>query len=149
MAADPITSARVERRQWVGIRWVRFVLQKLVVALWKDRKVKAGVGKGTRSYKKRREAAIAALAKRGIEAHGHSGHNIWVPVTDETRCVQGLLDLGWGVTAGERFRLESSPAVRVTIAELLAGRGRRLRRRFQARAGATTADPHVFVRPRR
>jgi DNA-binding transcriptional MocR family regulator len=119
VAADPITAARVEGRQWVGIRWVSFVLQQLVVALWKDRKVKSGVAKATRGYAQRRKAAIDALAAEGITAHGVSGHNIWVPVPDEARCVQGLLELGWGVAAGERFRLESAPAVRVTIAELL------------------------------
>jgi DNA-binding transcriptional MocR family regulator len=139
LASDPVTSARVEGRQLVGIRWVSFVLQQLVVALWKDRKVKAGVGKATRAYTKRREAAIAALAKRGIAAHGLSGHNIWVPVPDEARCVQGLLDLGWGVTAGERFRLKSPPAVRVTIAELL-----------PAEADAFAADfERVLAPPRR
>ena len=43
---------------------------------------------------------------------------MWVPVPEETPVVRRLLDLGWAVTAGERFRIESEPAIRICTASL-------------------------------
>ena len=96
-AADAVTAARVEGRQGVGVRWVSFVLQQLVVALWKDRTVRTAVKRAASTYSKRRQQALSALAAHGVAALGRSGHNIWIPVSDETAVVQGLLDAGWGV----------------------------------------------------
>lgn len=55
---------------------------------------------------------------RGIEAHGVSGLNVWVPVTEETAVVQSLLAKGWAVQGGERYRIKSGPAIRITISTL-------------------------------
>jgi DNA-binding transcriptional MocR family regulator len=118
VAADAATTARVEGRQGVGVRWVSFLLQQLVAALWKDRSAQAAQRKAARLYAKRRQAALAALAARGIEARGRSGHNIWVAVPDEASACQGLLEEGWAVAAGARFRMETPPAVRVTVGDL-------------------------------
>jgi DNA-binding transcriptional MocR family regulator len=46
-------------------------------------------------------------------------------VREETTVVQALTERGWGVAAGERFRLRSEPAIRVTISTLLPEDARR------------------------
>jgi DNA-binding transcriptional MocR family regulator len=114
LASDARTHARVEGRQTLGIRWVSHILQRLVAALWRDRTpARAG-----RVYTERRQALLRALAERGIRAQGASGLNVWIPVSEESATVQALLHAGWAVRAGERYRIESAPAIRVTIATL-------------------------------
>jgi hypothetical protein len=61
---------------------------------------------------------LDALRKRGVEARGRSGLNIWVPVAEETGTLQSLLKSGYAVLAGESFRLRSAPGIRVMIASL-------------------------------
>jgi len=68
---------------------------------------------------KRRLALLTALERRGIPAHGRSGLHAWIPVREEMFAVRHLLDTGYAVLAGERFRLRTPPAVRVTTAQLL------------------------------
>lgn len=114
LASDARTHGRVEGRQTLGIRWVSHILQRLVAALWRDRTpARAG-----RVYTERRQALLRALAERGIRAHGASGLNVWIPVSEESATVQALLHAGWAVRAGERYRIASAPAIRVTIATL-------------------------------
>lgn len=114
VASDPRTHARVEGRQTLGIRWVSHILQRLVAAMWRDRTpARAG-----RVYTERRNALLHALSERGIPAHGTSGLNVWIPVTEESATVQALLNAGWAVRAGERYRIAAPPAIRVTIATL-------------------------------
>jgi DNA-binding transcriptional MocR family regulator len=114
LASDDRTHARVEGRQSLGIRWVSHILQRVVVALWRDRAPE----RAGRIYGERRETLLRALAAHGIEAHGASGLNVWIPVAEETATVQALLQRGWAVKAGERYRIASPPAIRVTIASL-------------------------------
>ena len=61
----------------------------------------------------------AVLAAHRILAHGRSGFHVWIPVREEAVMVQALADRGWGVMAGERCRIRSAPAIRVTTAALL------------------------------
>jgi DNA-binding transcriptional MocR family regulator len=70
------------------------------------------------AYGRRRELLIGALAERGVAAHGRSGMNVWVPVPDETGVVASLLHAGWAVAPGARFRLNSSPGIRITVSAL-------------------------------
>lgn len=114
LAADPRTHARVEGRQTLGVRWVSHILQRLVVALWRDRTP----GRAGRAYTERRNALLRELRARGIAAHGASGLNVWIPVAEESATVQALLHAGWAVKAGERYRIASPPAIRVTVAAL-------------------------------
>ncbi|MBW2243906.1 MAG: aminotransferase class I/II-fold pyridoxal phosphate-dependent enzyme [Deltaproteobacteria bacterium] len=118
LAGDRETIARVEGRQLLGSRWVSHLLQHLVVRLWKDRGVTRLVARAEKTYTARREALLAALADRGLPAHGRSGMNVWVPVVEETTAVQQLLARGYAVRAGESYRLLSSPALRLTTAAL-------------------------------
>ena len=136
VAADGETMARVEGRQRLGIRWVSHVLQRVVLALWTDRGVQAGLRATARTYTARREALLRALAEHGLEAHGRSGLCVWIPVAEEVRPLQALLEAGWALSAGERFRLESAPGIRVCIATLEEDEAPRL-----ARDIARTLEP--------
>jgi hypothetical protein len=49
-----------------------------------------------------------------------------LPVADETAAVRSLLERGWCVRAGARYRLRSGPAIRITIAQLLPERSEHL-----------------------
>ena len=118
LSGDEETVARIEGRQLIGMRWVSHVLQRLVVELWSQRGTAALLAKGAASYTRRRWALVEALASHGIDAHGRSGLNVWIPVPEESPIVSGLLERGWAVTAGESFRLESPPAIRVTTVGL-------------------------------
>ena len=114
MAGDAETIASVERRQMTGMRWVSRILQDLVVALSNDRAVR----RAEKTYTARRNALLDALQSEGIEAHGKSGLNVWIPVGEESAVVQAMFQHGWAVQAGERYRLQSAPAIRVTISTL-------------------------------
>lgn len=118
LAGDPETIARVDGRQQLGIRWVSHVLQQLVAELLSQKGMKQQLSLAARRYRERREALIQALATRGIPASGRSGLNVWIPVPEEASVVSALRDAGYGVAAGERFRLRAGPAIRVTVATL-------------------------------
>ena len=70
------------------------------------------------TYRARREGLIQALAERGIAARGASGLNVWIPVPEEGAMLAHLAAAGWAVRAGERYRLRTGPAIRVTVANL-------------------------------
>ncbi|MEU3634215.1 aminotransferase class I/II-fold pyridoxal phosphate-dependent enzyme [Streptomyces fradiae] len=113
---DADTVDRVLGRLRLGPGWVSHVLQRAVVHLWRTGAVdRAAVA---RSYGERRDALVRALADRGVRAHGRSGMNVWVPVADETGAVARLLQTGWAVAPGARFRLASPPGVRLTVSGL-------------------------------
>ena len=118
IAGDAMTVARVEGRHAVGTRWVSHILQQLVLALWSDPSAGRRLARAADIYRQRREAARAALEARGIPSRGVSGLNVWIPVREEAHVVQSLLERGWVVTAGERFRLQTPPAIRITTAAL-------------------------------
>lgn len=118
MAGDPVTISRVEGRQQLGAGWVSHVLQKLVARLWRDRMVQRQVARAADVYAGRRQALTGALAERGIAAQARSGFNVWIPVPDEQAAVRRLLDAGWAALAGERFRLRTPPAIRISIGRL-------------------------------
>lgn len=91
------------------------LLQHAVAHLWADGAVGPEVAA---SYSTRRGRLLDALAERGVTAYGRSGMNVWVPVPDETGAVARLLQSGWAVAPGARFRLNSPPAVRITVSPL-------------------------------
>jgi DNA-binding transcriptional MocR family regulator len=101
------------------VRWVSHLLQSLTLALWSDPSSGRLLARAAETYTQRRTALIETLATHGIRAHGQSGFNVWIPVREETAAVQALADRGWAVAAGERFRLHSPPAIRVTTSALL------------------------------
>ncbi|MEE2704181.1 MAG: aminotransferase class I/II-fold pyridoxal phosphate-dependent enzyme [Myxococcota bacterium] len=126
LAGDAVTVGRVDGRQLLGIRWVSHVLQRLVVALWVQRGMQKKLAHAARIYTERRRFLIDALAEHGIRAHGRSGLNVWVPVSEEAELVAALMEAGSAVSAGERFRISSPPALRITTASLRAPQAKRL-----------------------
>ncbi|MEZ0069748.1 DNA-binding transcriptional MocR family regulator [Streptacidiphilus sp. MAP12-20] len=114
IAGDRDTVDRVRGRQRLGAGWVSHLLQRTAAALWADYDPAPGVA----SYRLRRDALVDALAARGVEAHGRSGLCVWVPVPDETAAVTGLMQRGWAVSPGARFRLETAPGMRLTVSTL-------------------------------
>ncbi|GLF95735.1 aminotransferase class I/II-fold pyridoxal phosphate-dependent enzyme [Streptomyces yaizuensis] len=119
VTGDPLTLDRLAGRQRLGPGWVSRLLQRTVAGLWASGAVDPATV--ARSYGERRDALVRALAGHGIEAHGRSGMNVWVPVPDETGAVARLLHAGWAVAPGARFRMAAAPGVRITVSALSAG----------------------------
>ena len=104
----------------LGAGWVSTLLQRLVVALWRDPAVAAAVAAAARdSYERRRtRPARRAVAGAASRPHGRTGINVWVPVADETRAVTALRDAGYAVAPGSLFRIDSPPGIRITVSPL-------------------------------
>ena len=120
LAGDPGTVARVRGRQAVGAGWVSHILQGLVAALRNDPSCDARLERAAAAYAERRARMLEALAAHGVVGTGRSGLNVWVPVREEAATVAHLARRGWAVRAGERYRVKSPPAIRITVATLTA-----------------------------
>jgi DNA-binding transcriptional MocR family regulator len=142
VAADATTVARVEGRLALGMGWVSHILQSAVVHLWSDARTRRALAAAADAYTARRTALIEALARHGITAHGRSGLNVWVPVVEEVAPVRALLAAGWAISAGERFRIQSPPAVRISVGQLTLAEVPRL-----AAALAASLAPARHTRP--
>lgn len=118
VVGDETTIARVEGRQQLGAGWVSHILQQLVEAVWSAPGTPQQLQRAAKVYTTRRNALVEALAQYNIPAFGRSGLNVWIPVREEAGVVAGLAAAGWAVRAGERYRLKSPPAIRVTAASL-------------------------------
>ena len=118
LSGDATTVARVEGRRLLAAGWVSHVLQRLVVRMWSEPGETARREEVAATYTRRREALRDALAARGIASHGRSGLNVWIPVAHEDATVAALQERGWGVLAGERFRIASARGIRVTTSRL-------------------------------
>ncbi|WP_422738893.1 aminotransferase class I/II-fold pyridoxal phosphate-dependent enzyme [Micromonospora sp. WMMD729] len=118
LAGDETTVARVTGRTRVGAGWVSTVLQRLVLALWRDPTVDDLVRRAAHDYELRRVGLLTALAGHGLTAYGRSGINVWLPVPDETSAVTALRDAGWVVAPGSLYRIAAPPALRVTVSSL-------------------------------
>ncbi|MFG3294704.1 aminotransferase class I/II-fold pyridoxal phosphate-dependent enzyme [Streptomyces sp. NPDC048179] len=116
LTGDATTVDRVSGRQRLGPGWVSRLLQRTVVRLWTDGAVDGPAVAA--AYRSRRDLLIDALADHGVEAHGRSGMNVWVPVPDETSVVSRLLHEGWAVAPGARYRLATPPGIRITVSTL-------------------------------
>lgn len=126
LAGDAVTVARVEGRQALGPGWVSHLLQESVAELWRDPATTRLLERARAAYARRRAQLIADLASVGIPASGRTGMAVWVPVADEVGTTSALLNLGWAVAPGERFRTGSPPALRIGIATLTAAESAQL-----------------------
>lgn len=115
---DETTIARVRRQQALGPRWVSRLLQRMAAALWQSSATDELLVAARAAYSERRTVLLEELAAAGVTAFGASGVHVWVPVSREAEVVQAMLARGWAVQAGEPFRLESGPAVRIGVSNL-------------------------------
>ncbi|ORW50418.1 GntR family transcriptional regulator [Mycobacterium paraense] len=120
LAGDRRTVDRVHGRLRLGPGWVSHLLQDLAVRLWADDGASRLVAQAEAQYTRNRTGLCDALRRRGVNAHGRSGLNVWVPVPDETVAITRLLASGWAAAPGTRFRISTLPGIRVTVADLTA-----------------------------
>jgi DNA-binding transcriptional MocR family regulator len=120
LAGDAVTVSRVEGRQALGTGWVSHLLQEIVAELWADRSTARLFARAAARYTERRQRLIGALAARGVPATGRSGLAVWVPVADELAATTALLQRGWAVAPGERFRISAPPGIRIGTGTLTA-----------------------------
>jgi DNA-binding transcriptional MocR family regulator len=118
MAGDSLTISQVEGRQLLGAGWVSHLLQQTAAHLWASAATKRLLARAERTYAERRTALVEALAAYGITAHGNTGLGVWVPLTEEVATAQHLLERGWAVSPGERYRFHTPPGIRVTTTDL-------------------------------
>jgi len=118
MTGDDETVQSVQCRMIVGCRWVSHILQRIAHAILSDSCARKCLTHAAQTYQFRREGLRAALLSQGIEVDCRSGFNVWLPVDAETPVVQALAQSGWAVAAGERFRIQSDPGIRITASTL-------------------------------
>ncbi|MGO2138940.1 MAG: aminotransferase class I/II-fold pyridoxal phosphate-dependent enzyme [Leucobacter sp.] len=119
-AMDQETTGRVQMRQLIGPGWVSHLTQRLAARVLSDPVAKDRIERAAASYDERRDLLIEVLAKSGIHARGVCGFTVCVPVPAEAEIVAALARKGWAVQAGEPYRLESRPFIRVCISPLTA-----------------------------
>ena len=120
LVGDADTADRVAGQLRHTARRVPGMMQEVWATALADERSDEMLARAGRTYAETRAALIGELARRGIEAHGQTGLNVWIPVPDETAATTGLLARGWAVAPGSWFRVRSNPGVRVTIAGLRA-----------------------------
>jgi len=118
LAGDTLTISRVEGRQLLGAGWVSHLLQQTATQVWASPGTTSLLARAERTYAERREALIDALAGYGIAAYGRTGLGVWVPLAEEVATVQQLLERGWAVSPGERYRFRTPPGIRITTTAL-------------------------------
>jgi DNA-binding transcriptional MocR family regulator len=140
MAGDALTISRVEGRHLLGAGWVSHLLQQTAAQLWASPATRKLLARAERTYAERRAALVAALGGHGITGHGDSGLGVWVPLSEEVTTVQLLLERGWAVSAGERYRFEAPPGIRISTTDLEPTEAQELAAELAAslQSGATT-----------
>jgi DNA-binding transcriptional MocR family regulator len=139
LAGDELTISRIEGRQRLGPGWVSQILQQVAALLLRDETTVELLGRAEETYAERRRVLVSALAAREIDAAGDSGLGVWVPLVDEAAAVRELLDQGWAVSPGERYRFRSAPGIRITTADLEPDEAERLAEAIAALTGAPAA----------
>ncbi|MGW3245780.1 aminotransferase class I/II-fold pyridoxal phosphate-dependent enzyme [Streptomyces sp. NPDC001070] len=138
LTGDRVTVDRIRGRHRLGPGWVSHLLQHALAHLWRTQAV--DIPAVSAAYAARRDTLVRALADRGVTAHGRSGMNVWIPVPDETGTVTRLLQAGWAVAPGARYRLGSPPGIRITVSPLTPHEIPALADTLTA---AVTAHPHT------
>ena len=111
--------ADMRRQQSLGPRWVSLLLQKLAAHLWLESEQNKVLSYAQQSYAARRAALVHGLADLGLDIPiTGEGLHVWLPVADEASTLQALAAKGWGVQAGHPFRLQSPPAIRISLGNL-------------------------------
>jgi DNA-binding transcriptional MocR family regulator len=118
LSSDAATHDLVAGRLRHTARHVSRIIQEAWATALADRGTQSLVRRAAQTYDTRRDALLDAMAQRGLEAHGRSGLNVWVPVPDESAALSALLSAGFAAAPGAWFRLRCGPGLRVTTARL-------------------------------
>ena len=124
-------------------RRVPGVMQELWATALGEADHDALLAKATKVYEENRSALIDELARYGIEAHGVSGLNVWIPVRDEAAAATGLLARGWAVAPGSWFRIRGGQGIRVTISTLHAGEAASFAEAVAESVGMASGQPRA------
>ena len=126
LSADAITHDLVAGRLRHTARHVSHIIQSTWVDALADHATQKLVSSAGERYAERRIALLEALTQRGVQAHGSSGLNVWVPVPDESAALSALLAAGFAAAPGAWFRMQSAPGLRITTAILDPGQCHRV-----------------------
>lgn len=108
--------AEMQRQQLIGPRWVSHILQDAAASLWKIAITKNLLNIATESYQLRRKQLLNALPQEiALDLLLGDGIHLWIPVLSETAVVQHMAAKGWAIQEGSPFRLNGSPAVRISL----------------------------------
>jgi DNA-binding transcriptional MocR family regulator len=118
---------------------VSHLLQQTAAHLWASAATRKLLARAERTYAERRAALVEALAGYGITAQGDSGLGVWVPLAEEVATVQLLLERGWAVSAGERYRFHAPPGIRITTTDLQPNEAKELAAALEATARTDAA----------
>ncbi|WP_380180484.1 aminotransferase class I/II-fold pyridoxal phosphate-dependent enzyme [Kalamiella sp. sgz302252] len=121
VASNPGTSERLNRRMAPGTHWVSHILQDMTEKALSSAAVARKVSGAAALYRDRRNALLAALHARGVEAaREYDGLNVWLPLCSEPAALLNLMEArGWLVRAGAGFYLsEPRYAIRLTPGSL-------------------------------
>lgn len=140
LAADAITHDLVAGRLRHTARHVSRIIQSTWADALADHTTQRLIRGAADYYDERRTALIGALAERGVEAHGASGLNVWVPVPDESAALSALLAAGFAAAPGAWFRIRSASGLRITTAALDPGQADRVADALALAASARRAD---------
>jgi DNA-binding transcriptional MocR family regulator len=105
---------------------VSHLLQQTAANVWASAATRKLLARAERTYSQRRAALVDALAGHGITACGATGLGVWVPLTEEVEVVQQLLERGWAVSPGERYRFNTARGIRITATDLQPAEARKL-----------------------
>jgi DNA-binding transcriptional MocR family regulator len=110
----------MRRQQALGPRWVSLLLQRLAAHLWQHAMQDGGLDGARKAYAERRSMLIRAMRARDVDVlDAGEGLHLWLPVPDESAIMQALAAKGWACQAGRPFRLQSPPAIRISVGNLV------------------------------
>ncbi|MBD1557839.1 aminotransferase class I/II-fold pyridoxal phosphate-dependent enzyme [Vibrio sp. S9_S30] len=121
VAADLVTTKRLQSRLIPGMTWVSRILQSLVFTALQSDTVQKQLVDTSEKCRQSRQWLIQALAKYGLTVPEDSdGVNVWVPVKgDSQACAYELSKLGWLVRPGSLYDIDSlSNGLRITTVKL-------------------------------
>jgi DNA-binding transcriptional MocR family regulator len=120
--AGAVVDAVVSRRQ-LGPGWSSRMLQRLLATMLTDPATEATVARAAATYRERRAALTAALLSRGVATGGDDGIYLWVPVRDEQAALVALASRGIGASPGSPFEVAplDGDHVRVTAGLVSSG----------------------------
>ncbi|NVD08928.1 aminotransferase class I/II-fold pyridoxal phosphate-dependent enzyme [Vibrio sp. JPW-9-11-11] len=121
VAADPVTTERLQSRLTIGMNWVSRILQSLVITALKSDSIDQQLQVMSQHCRQRNQWLIEALEANGLSIPGPvEGVNLWVPVNgDPQASAYELSKRGWLVRPGNQFDIDGKAlGLRVTTTKL-------------------------------